>query len=410
MHLSVRHQTDPPQNTNYEEDIVYVTKHNKWVLNSIGMWPAVLKGIGKFVPKVVIGLSNIVSFLNVVQCVLYITLEENDPLLRLRLLGLACFASINLMKYWALIARKPNIEYCIEQVHTDWKQVEIQRNRILMLKYGKMGRDLTIYSAVFMYSAEICYVTVMQYAMGLNMKENNRTIRLLVYPTYSGFFDAQKSPVYEIVYVLQCMCTFLFNSVTVGCCGLAALFATHACGQIDIVISQLDDLVEGKFSEKNSNPNTRLMEIVKHHIRILKFSAMIETVLQEVCFFEFVGSTFVICLLEYYCITDWQQNDRIGLATYSMLLVSLTFNMFLLCYIGNLLIDKSTSVGISCYMIDWYRLPIKTIQDLILIITMSNSPAKISAARIFILSLPTFGNVLKTSFAYLNFIRNTIIY
>ena len=44
-------------------------------------------------------------------------------------------------------------------------------------------------------------------------------------------------------------------------------------------------------------------------------------------------------------------------------------------------------------MIDWYRLPIKTVQDLILIITMSNSPAKISAARIFILSLPTFGNV-----------------
>ncbi|XP_076475265.1 uncharacterized protein LOC117157721 [Bombus vancouverensis nearcticus] len=301
MHPSVQRRTDPPQNTNYEEDIVYVTKHNKWVLNSIGMWPAVLKGIGKFIPKVVIGLSNIVSFLNVVQCVLYIILEENDPLLRLRLLGLACFASINLMKYWALIARKTNIEYCIEQVHTDWKQVEIQRNRILMLKYGKVGRDLTIYSAVFMYSAEICYVTVMQYAMGLNMKENNRTIRL--------------------------------------------------------------------------------------------FSAMIETVLQEVCFFEFVGSTFVICLLEYYCITDWQQNDNIGLATYSMLLVSLTFNMFLLCYIGNLLIDKSTSVGISCYMIDWYRLPIKTVQDLILIIAMSNSPAKISAARIFILSLPTFGNV-----------------
>ena len=145
-----------------------------------------------------------------------------------------------------------------------------------MLKYGKMGRDLTIYSAVFMYSAEICYVTVMQYAMGLNMKENNRTIRLLVYPTYSGFFDAQKSPVYEIVYVLQCMCTFLFNSVTVGCCGLAALFATHACGQIDIVISQLDDLVEGKFSEKNSNPNTRLMEIVKHHIRILKYEGKVK--------------------------------------------------------------------------------------------------------------------------------------
>ena len=44
-------------------------------------------------------------------------------------------------------------------------------------------------------------------------------------------------------------------------------------------------------------------------------------------------------------------------------------------------------------MIDWYRLPTKTVQDLILIIAMSNSPAKISAGRIADLSLLTFGNV-----------------
>ncbi|XP_033302284.1 odorant receptor 22c-like isoform X1 [Bombus bifarius] len=393
MHLSVRYQADQPRNPKYEEDIIYVTKHNKWVLNSIGMWPAVLEGIGKFVPKIVIGLSNFVSFFSVVQCVLYIILEEKDPLLRLRLLGLACYSSTNLMKYWALILHKPNIEYCIEQIQTDWKQVEFPRNRLLMLKYGKIGRDLTIYSAAFMYTALVCYVTIMQYAMGMSLKENNRTIRVLVYPTYSGFFDAQKSPIYEIVYVLQCMCTFVFNSVTVGCCALAALFATHACGQLDVVISQLNDLADGKFAKKNSNPSTRLIEIVEHHIKILKFSAMIESVLQEVCFFEFVGSTFVICLLEYYCITDWQQNNKIGLATYSMLLVSLTFNMFLLCYIGNLLLEKSTNIGISCYMIDWYRLPVKTVQDLMLIIAMSSSPVKISAGRMFLLSLPTFGNV-----------------
>ncbi|XP_033301938.1 uncharacterized protein LOC117206570 [Bombus bifarius] len=267
MHLSVRQ----PRNPNYEEDIVYVTKHNKWVLNSIGMWPAMLKGIGKFVPKIVVGLSNFVSVFNVLQFVLYVILEEKDTSLKLRFLGLICFASTNLMKYWALIARRPNIEYCIEQVQTDWKQVEFQRNRMLMLKYGKIGRDLTIYSAVFMYSSEMCYITIMQYAMASVLRENNRTTRVLVYPTYSGFFDAQKSPIYEIVYVLQCMCTLLFNSVTVACCGLAALFATHACGQIDVVISQLNDLVDGKFAKKNSKTDTRLIEIVENHIKILKY-------------------------------------------------------------------------------------------------------------------------------------------
>ncbi|XP_050583679.1 odorant receptor 4-like [Bombus affinis] len=409
MHLSVRRETDQLQNPNYKEDIIYVTKHNKWILNCIGIWPTVLKGMSKFLPKVVIGFSNLVPFFTIVQCVLYITLEEKNPLLRLRFCSLAWYSSINLMKYWALIARKSDIEYCIKWVQTDWKQVKFQKNRMLMLKYGKIGRDLTIYSAVIMYSAGMCYTTIMQYAMRMSLKENNRTIRILVYPTYSGLFDTQKSPVYEIVYVFQCVYAFMCLSVTVGCCGLAALFATHACGQIDVVVSQLDDLVDGTFSKKSSNPNTRLMEIVKHHIRILKFSAMIETVLQEVCFFDFIGTTLLICSLQYLCITDLQYNNKIGLATYSMLLIGFTVNMALLCYIGNLLMDKSTSVGISCYMIEWYRLPGKTMQDLILIIAMSNSPAKISAGRIFLLSLPAFGNILKTSFAYLNFVRNTIV-
>lgn len=82
------------------------------------------------------------------------------------------------------------------------------------------------------------------------------------------------------------------------------------------------------------------MEIIKHHTRILKFSAVVETVLQEVFFLEFVSSTFVICLLEYYCITDWEQKNIISLTSYILLLISMTFNMFLLCYIGDLLIEK----------------------------------------------------------------------
>ena len=140
-----------------------------------------------------------------------------------------------------------------------------------MLKYGKIGRKLTVYSAVFMYSGGIIYHTFMQYAIGSYVDEFNRTIKLLVYPTYSALYDVQKSPVYELVYVLQCMCGYVFDTVTAGACGLAALFATHACGQIDVIISRLDDLIDGKFSEENSNLNGRLVEIVQHHIKTIKY-------------------------------------------------------------------------------------------------------------------------------------------
>ncbi|KOC59819.1 Spatacsin [Habropoda laboriosa] len=232
--------------------------------------------------------------------------------------------------------------------------VESLRDREMMLKYGQMGRNLTIICAIFMYTGGTIYHTVMQFATGTYVDEYNRTIKPLVYPTYSALFDVQTSPIYELVYFVHCMCGYVIYSITAGACGLAALFATHACGQIDIVMSRLGDLVNSKES---SDLDKRLIEIVEHHLRILRFSAIVQTVLQEVCFLEFIGSTLLICLLEYYCIT-------------------------------------SSSVGLSCFMISWYHLPTKTIHGLILIIAMSSNPAKISAGKVVDLSLSTFGNVI----------------
>ncbi|KAK1131483.1 hypothetical protein K0M31_017767 [Melipona bicolor] len=113
---------NPPRNPNYENDFIYVTKYLKWILNSIGIWPAMLKGIGRFLPKIAIVLSNLVFIFFEVQCMLHITLEEKDPS-KLRILGLASYTLVGLLKYWALIIRKSRIRYCIEEMNTDWKQV-----------------------------------------------------------------------------------------------------------------------------------------------------------------------------------------------------------------------------------------------------------------------------------------------
>jgi len=44
-------------------------------------------------------------------------------------------------------------------------------------------------------------------------------------------------------------------------------------------------------------------------------------------------------------------------------------------------------------MIDWYKLPAKSVRSLIMIIAMSDQPMKISAGKMIDLSLATFGTV-----------------
>ncbi|XP_012214673.1 odorant receptor 4-like [Linepithema humile] len=394
-------------NANYQQDMQYVFRPCSWILGSIGIWPLAIRGIGRNISKIAIIICNFALSFAIVPCILHIVYDEKDLNIRLKLSGLLGFCLMSMMKYCVLALRRPKIMRCIEHVKSDWWQVKFSSDRELMLKYAGIGRKLSIISASSMYIAGFIYHTILPFCTVHEV--NNQTIRPLVYPTYSKFYQTQMSPVYEIVYLAHCVCGYTMYSVTAGLCGLAAIFVTHACGQIDIIASRLEDLSQGKNFEKSSNVNQRIANIVKSHVQVLRFSVAVEEILQEVCLLEFVSSIFTMCLPEYYCIVDWQDSDTVGLTTYFLLFISFCFNMYILCYTGELLMEKSSQIGSMCFMIDWYQLPPKSIRSLILVIAMSSHPIKISAGNMFDLSLATFGNVLKTSLAYLSFLRTLVM-
>lgn len=71
---------------------------------------------------------------------------------------------------------------------------------------------------------------------------------------------------------------------------------------------------------------------------------------------------------------------------------------------------QSTAVGFSGFMIDWYHLPTKTIQDLILVIGISNNkPSKVSADGIADLNLSSFGKVTPSIHTNLRFVSQSQI-
>ncbi|KAF3054495.1 Odorant receptor 091 [Nylanderia fulva] len=407
MPSAYRDESAVSHNFNYQQDIRYIFKINNWILGSLGIWPVAIRGIGRHTSKIAIALCNLALAFAIVPCALHIVYDEKDITMRLKLFGLLAFCFTAMTKYCILTIRRPKILRCIEYVKNDWWQVTFKSDRNMMLKYAATGRNLTIISVSFMYTAGIIYHMILPFCT--EHKFNNQTIRPLVYPIYSKFHQSQISPIYELVYVAHCMCGYTIYSVTAGACGLAALFATHACGQIQILISRLERLLDSEKFKQGPNVHQRIAAIVKNHVRVVRFAAIVENVLQEVCLVEFSSSVCTICLLEYYCILDWQADDRIGLATYSLLFVSFCFNVYILCYIGELLMEKSSQIGSICYMINWYELSPNSARSLILMIAMASHPIKFSAGGMVDLSLSTFGNVLKTSIAYLSFLRTLVM-
>ncbi|KAG6804462.1 odorant receptor 25 isoform X1 [Apis mellifera caucasica] len=184
---------------------------------------------------------------------------------------------------------------------------------------------------------------------------------------------------------------------------------------MQVLMNWLDHLVDGR-SDMSKAIDDRIANIVIQHDRILKFLALTEKALQQISFVEFLGCTANMCLLGYYLIVEWNPKEIILSVTYVALIISITFNIFIFCYIGDLVAEQylieMNNVSIQCqkvgemaYMIEWYRLTGKKKLCCILIIAMSNSSVKFTAGNMVELSIYTFSDVVKTSVAFLNMFR-----
>ncbi|XP_076642231.1 uncharacterized protein LOC143353021 [Halictus rubicundus] len=325
------------------KDIVYILKITRWILNSIGIWPSLLENSNPFLQKIVIGLCNVILMFAIIPFSLYLSIDVKDLVMRLKLIGLFSYCSVALMKYWTLTACKPNLKYCIEMVQHDWKQV----------------RD---------------------------------------YIHYCGFHDSM---------------TNMSRSIAKESKDLRKqfLFCLKICSHF-ILLVHFDEL-----EKKIQLYLGRSIELFYPKNNFIALGETFQSLYYSVYYFArlqshllLLDSGFCAIMTKAYCNflvarQDWEVNNTLGLITNTVLLLSLMFNIFILCYIGDLLVEKTGDVGSLCFMIDWYKFPAETMRSLILIIAISINPAKITAGNIADLNLSTFGGILKTSLAYLSFLR-----
>ncbi|XP_020279256.1 odorant receptor 82a-like [Pseudomyrmex gracilis] len=380
---------------------------NRWLLKPIGVWPKSVKTtcIEKYACALInVICTGLIGFL-FIPCAVYIALEVEDTYNTLKLSGPLSFCLMAIVKYSSLIFRENDIRRGIEHIESDWMNTRHYDDQNIMIRNAKFGRRLVAICAFFMYGGAVFYYLAMPFGNGTVTEiDLNLTYRPLVYPVARTIVDARHSPVSEIFFWTQCLSGFIAHSITTGACSLAAVFAMHAYGRMEVLMRWIEHLVDGR-EDLYDTVDERLTMIVQQHVRILRFIELTDRVLREISMVEIVGCTLNMCFLGYYTITEWESKEPASYITYTVLLISLTFNIFIFCYIGELVAEQCRKIGDVSYLIDWHRLPERKGLALILMIAMSNSSVKLTAGNLFELSLGTFGDVVKTSVAYLNMLR-----
>ncbi|XP_053999467.1 odorant receptor 63a-like [Hylaeus anthracinus] len=399
--------TEKACNENYDNDMRLNVQLNVWTLKTIGTWPRTVdRSLFETVERLLLNVlcQGLLAFI-LIPCSMYIVLEIKDFYNQLKLGSALSFFMMAVMKYCVLFVREDDIRRCVKYIEADWKNVKYRSDREIMLKNAKFGRRLIMICGAFMYGGVIFYYIALPLTRAKIVEEGgNLTYRRLVYPFPKILLDARRSPINEIFYAIQLCSGFVAHNVTVAACGLAALLAMHACGQLQILMNWMDRLVDGNENDTETL-DQRLANIVEQHVRTIKFIDLTENLLHEISLVEVVGCTLNICFLGYYSMMEWDPKQPVSGMTYVILLISVTFNIFIFCYIGELLAEQTVKVGEKSYMIDWYRMPGKKSLAVPLMMSMSNTTTKITAGNLIELSISSFGDVIKTSVAYLNMLR-----
>lgn len=258
----------------YADDTEYSIQPIRWLLKPISIWPEPVSSTKeKILSTILLAVCVFLIAGTLVPCALAIFLDQNkDMETKVREFGPLSNWILASLKYCSLLSHVGDIRRCLEHVEADWRAVTRHEEREIMLRNAKIGRFIALFAAMFMHSGVFSYsifraMTMNESVLGVN----GSAVRSLPFAFYDKIFDTTISPMYEIVFAMQFLSSFVVNSVAVSTVSLTAVFVMHACGQLKILVSLLENLIDETTSEKQeSSTQRKYAVIVEHHLRVLK--------------------------------------------------------------------------------------------------------------------------------------------
>lgn len=252
----------------------YSVQLNRWFLKPIGAWPffpttTKFERIVSFI-LIVVCYSLLIS--TVIPCVLHLILEENDFVVRMKLVGPVGHWFVGSINYTALLLRGKDIRYCVEHMKADWRLITRVKEQQVMLKNAKFGRYVAVFCAVFMQSGVLCFCILTAFSTELIQVGNDTiSVHQIPCPVYTKLIDVNVSPINEIILVVQCLSGFIVNSSTIGIFGIEAVLCAHACGQLSVVMLRITEFVNEPKALLKVAPLKQMGIIVEQHMRALRY-------------------------------------------------------------------------------------------------------------------------------------------
>ncbi|XP_033208215.1 odorant receptor 22c-like [Belonocnema kinseyi] len=305
---------------------------------------------------------------------------------------------------WAAKKKLKTLITCIEK---DWTNFKPENERQLMAHFAQNCRKVSLLY-VFLSQSTFVFYTTQQISVAIieGMSDLANITRTTYVEAYFPY-DINKSPNFQLSWLLQCISIQLGNIAFAGIDSFFAILVLHICGQFRVLHQRVLECVEatdGKFQKWKLQNKVSL--IVQRHEHLNKCIAIVEDTFNIMFLAQIIGFTITFCVQGYVLILAITE-DHNGLNALELIFMIIyieymVLNFFVYCYIGEYLRNESREIAFAAYNSKWYNLKAEEATFILFLTHRARKTIGITTGKFFVLSLELFTGIIKTSMGYLS--------
>ncbi|XP_044268954.1 odorant receptor Or1-like [Tribolium madens] len=211
-------------------------------------------------------------------------------------------------------------------------------------------------------------------------------------------FDVTKSPYYELAYVYQFICIWYITIANLNLDTIIIALMMYTSCQCDLLCDNLKNLSQKRLFDK------KLIDCIKHHKSILNFAEKSNNLFNMIVLGQIATSTVVLALTMFQLsLVSPLSSEGLNHLFY---IGGIIMQILLYCWFGNEVETRSSNVLSAIYESSWFEASQNTKKNLLIFSIRCQRPIKVTALKLFALSLRTFITIVRSGWSYFAVLYN----
>ncbi|KAH0954191.1 OrU3, partial [Eciton burchellii] len=383
---------------------VWAVELNRFGLRLTGLWRETDEAtMDSLVSDLRMATVFIITFLSIIPLLCALVRIWGDISLMIDNLQITLPLLIVSVKLVIMRWKRTAVSLLVKTIEEDWLRMKKEVERDIMIRRARTARSILICGYALMLFAFVVIIIFPSFGLHFrrltNLTDRNRLLPLQAY----YFYNTDKSPYFELTLVVQALTISLSAITYTSVDAFLGVAIFHLTGQLENFRFQLLNLIS------HDDFCNALRTNVETHLRLIRFVNNVEDSfsLMMLVLILFFGSVF--SLFGFLLVTLISSNEisnisvvRIGFILFGI--VTLLMHTFFYCGAGEIIADQCEAIYRTICDLEWYKLESKKRRNLILLMMRANEPFRITAGRLFPLTMTMFCSLLKTSAGYISFL------